>query len=88
MYCLIYINSKIIPSCQRDSYPQVHFFGFLKLAISIRICYSAFTNSEFAEKEYMQENMTVNQVEYKILQLLGHGKGGYNYLLSTLHSHD
>lgn len=28
----------------------------------------------------MQENMTVNQVEYKILQLLGHGKGGYSYL--------
>lgn len=28
----------------------------------------------------MQENMIVNQVEYKILQLLGHGKGGYSYL--------
>ncbi len=29
----------------------------------------------------MQDGMMVNQVEYKILQLLGRGKGGYSYLV-------
>ena len=28
----------------------------------------------------MQENIRVNQTEYRILKLLGHGKGGYSYL--------
>ena len=28
----------------------------------------------------METVMTVNQVEYSILKLLGHGKGGYSYL--------
>ena len=28
----------------------------------------------------MQDVMLVNQVEYRIMQLLGHGKGGYSYL--------
>ena len=28
----------------------------------------------------MQNTMLVNQVEYNIVQLLGHGKGGYSYL--------
>lgn len=28
----------------------------------------------------MQNSMFVNQVEYKIIKLLGHGKGGYSYL--------
>ena len=28
----------------------------------------------------MQDVMSVNQTEYKIVKLLGHGKGGYSYL--------
>ena len=28
----------------------------------------------------MQEIMDVNQIEYRIIRLLGHGKGGYSYL--------
>ena len=28
----------------------------------------------------MQKTMLVNQTEYKLLKLLGHGKGGYSYL--------
>lgn len=28
----------------------------------------------------MQEKMTVNQIEYNIIKLLGRGKGGYSYL--------
>ena len=28
----------------------------------------------------MQDSMLVNQVEYRIVELLGHGKGGYSYL--------
>ena len=28
----------------------------------------------------MESKMTVNQVEYNIIKLLGHGKGGYSYL--------
>ena len=28
----------------------------------------------------MYSKMTVNQVEYNIIKLLGHGKGGYSYL--------
>ena len=28
----------------------------------------------------MQDVMNVNQKEYKIVKLLGHGKGGYSYL--------
>ena len=28
----------------------------------------------------MQEILEVNHVEYKIIELLGHGKGGYSYL--------
>ena len=28
----------------------------------------------------MQDVMSVNQKEYKIVKLLGHGKGGYSYL--------
>ena len=28
----------------------------------------------------MQNVMNVNQIEYKIVKLLGHGKGGYSYL--------
>lgn len=28
----------------------------------------------------MEETMTVNQTEYTIVKLLGHGKGGYSYL--------
>ena len=28
----------------------------------------------------MQEVMSVNQKEYEIVKLLGHGKGGYSYL--------
>ena len=28
----------------------------------------------------MQNVMSVNQIEYKIIKLLGHGKGGYSYL--------
>ncbi len=28
----------------------------------------------------MQDIMKVNQKEYKIVKLLGHGKGGYSYL--------
>ena len=29
----------------------------------------------------MQEIMDVNQIEYRIIRLLGHGKGGYSYLV-------
>ena len=29
----------------------------------------------------MQESIRVNQTEYRILKLLGHGKGGYSYLV-------
>ena len=29
----------------------------------------------------MQDIMNVNEKEYKILKLLGHGKGGYSYLV-------
>ena len=28
----------------------------------------------------MQDRVEVNQVEYRIIELLGHGKGGYSYL--------
>lgn len=28
----------------------------------------------------MEERMTVNETEYEIIRLLGHGKGGYSYL--------
>ena len=28
----------------------------------------------------MQDVMCVNQIEYKIVKLLGRGKGGYSYL--------
>lgn len=28
----------------------------------------------------MQDIMSVNQKEYEIVKLLGHGKGGYSYL--------
>ena len=28
----------------------------------------------------MQDVISVNQKEYKIVKLLGHGKGGYSYL--------
>lgn len=31
----------------------------------------------------MQELMTVNQTEYRVIQLLGHGKGGYSYLVEN-----
>ena len=30
----------------------------------------------------MEKTMTVNQTEYTIVKLLGHGKGGYSYLAS------
>ena len=29
----------------------------------------------------MQDIMNINQKEYKIVKLLGHGKGGYSYLI-------
>lgn len=29
----------------------------------------------------MQEKMSVNQTEYSVIKLLGHGKGGYSYLV-------
>ena len=29
----------------------------------------------------MQDIVNVNEKEYKILKLLGHGKGGYSYLV-------
>lgn len=31
-------------------------------------------------RHIMQNVMSVNQIEYKIVKLLGHGKGGYSYL--------
>ena len=35
--------------------------------------------NEYGDKR-MQDILEVNHVEYKIVKLLGHGKGGYSYL--------
>ncbi len=35
----------------------------------------------------MPDRMTVNRVEYKVVQLLGHGKGGYSYLVEREDQH-
>ena len=34
------------------------------------------------------ESLCVNQIEYKIIKLLGHGKGGYSYLAEKAGSSD
>ena len=35
----------------------------------------------------MQEKMSVNQTEYSVIKLLGHGKGGYSYLVEKDGNH-
>lgn len=34
------------------------------------------------EKESMPDTMTVNDAEYRVVKLLGKGKGGYSYLVT------
>lgn len=34
------------------------------------------------EKESMPDTMTVNDAEYRVVKLLGQGKGGYSYLVT------
>ena len=36
---------------------------------------------EFDGGKLMQETFVVNQKQYKVIRLLGHGKGGYSYLV-------
>ena len=36
---------------------------------------------EFNGGKLMQETFVVNQKQYKVIRLLGHGKGGYSYLV-------
>ena len=35
-----------------------------------------------SEKESMPDTMTVNDAEYRVVKLLGKGKGGYSYLVT------
>lgn len=49
--------------------------------VSEKLCKQKFEGGEGTD---MEKTMTVNQTEYGITRLLGHGKGGYSYLAYPL----
>lgn len=47
---------------------------------SVGDCGEAELTDESDGETMMQDRMFVNEIEYQIIRLLGHGKGGYSYL--------
>lgn len=46
----------------------------------IKAGFQSWINWEFIGEKIMNKEMAVNGKKYKIIQLLGKGKGGYSYL--------